>query len=39
MFDSLPTLLSQYIVDIQKFWMSGIRHSVVTHKDNIHYVG
>jgi hypothetical protein len=39
MFDSLPTLLTQYIVDIQKFRMTGIRHAVVTHKDNIYNVG
>jgi hypothetical protein len=37
-FDSLPTLLTQYIVDIQKFRMTGIRHAMVTHKDNIYNV-
>jgi hypothetical protein len=38
-FDGLPALLAQYIVDIQKIRMTGIRHAVVTHKDNIYDVG
>jgi len=35
-FDSLPPILAQYIINIHKLWMTGIRHAVVAHKDDIH---
>jgi len=38
-FDSLPTILAQNIINIHEFRMTGIRHAVVAHKNDIHDVG
>ena len=39
MFDSLPSILAEKVVDIHEFWMTGIRHAVVAHKDDVDNLG
>ena len=37
--NSPPSFLTQYIIDINKLWMTCVRHAVVAHKDDIHNIG
>lgn len=37
--DSFPSILTENIVDIHELWMTGIRHPVVAHKDDVDDLG
>ena len=39
MLDSLPSILTEKIVDIHELRMTGIRHAVVAHKDDVDNLG